>query len=86
MNIQEFIQENNLSLKEGSRNSTITTIIGFSQHKGLSERDLKDELSIERSSDPFIDFEINRLWNYCSSRNYGKWWSTDEAKSLYKFN
>lgn len=84
--IKQFIEDNNLSLKEGSRNSAITTLIGFSQYKGLGMFDLKKELFDEIEEDTFIEDEISRLYNYCSSRNYGKWWSTDEAKSLYKFN
>ena len=83
--IKEFITNNNLSLEEGSRNSSIVTIIGFSQHLGLTRNDLENELMVEMNEDSFIGEEIARLFDYCNNRNYKNYWTTPEAKSKYKF-
>jgi hypothetical protein len=83
--LRKFINENNLSFDEGSRNSTIVVLIGFSQHLGLSLTDVETELQSEIDDDYFIQEEIDRLWDYCKNRNYKNYWSTPEAKNKYKF-
>jgi hypothetical protein len=83
--LRNFINENNLYFDEGSRNSTIVVLIGFSQHLDLSQSDLEDELALEIENDYFIQEEIDRLWQYCANRNYKNYWSTPEAKNKYKF-
>ena len=85
MKIQEFIKNNNLSFKEGNRNTTIVVIIGYSQHLGVTQPGLKTELDHEIEDDSFISEEISRLWDYCKTRNYKNFWTTDKAKELYKF-
>jgi hypothetical protein len=40
-NMRDFINENSISFEPGSRNSSITTLIGFSQFKGLTKEELK---------------------------------------------
>jgi hypothetical protein len=83
--MRDFINENDLNFTEGSRNSTITTLIGFSQYKGLTKEELKLELVKEIARDSFIGEEIERLWDYCKARNYKNWWSTPEASLQYTF-
>lgn len=83
--LRKFIDENNLYFDEGSRNSTIVVIIGFSQHLGLSLTDVETELKKEIDDDYFIQEELDRLWQYCDNRNYKNYWSTPEAKNKYKF-
>jgi len=83
--LRNFINENNLSFDEGSRNSTIAVLIGFSQHLGLSLTDVETELQSEIDDDYFIQEELDRLWQYCANRNYKNYWSTPEAKNKYKF-
>ena len=83
--LRKFIDENNLYFDEGSRNSTIVVIIGFSQHLGLSLTDVETELQSEIDDDYFIQEELDRLWQYCANRNYKNYWSTPEAKNKYKF-
>ena len=63
--IRKFINDNKLSFAEGSRNSTVTTLIGYSQHLGLSRVDLAIALKPEIDADKFIAEEIDRLWQYC---------------------
>lgn len=83
--IKEFITNNNLSLEEGSRNSSIVCIIGYAQHLGLTENQLQEELDEESDNDLFIYEEIARLFDYCKTKKYKNYWTTPEAKSKYKF-
>lgn len=85
MKIKEFITNNNLSLEEGSRNSSLVCIIGYAQHLGLTEKQLQEELKDESIKDGFIYEEIARLFDYCKTRKYKNYWTTPDAKSKYKF-
>jgi hypothetical protein len=83
--IKNFIEENNISFEQGSRNTSVVTLIGYAQHLGLSQNALKEELSDQIDADIFIQEEIDRLWDYCKARNYKNWWNTTEAKTQYTF-
>ena len=83
--IKSFIKKNKLSFDEGSRNSTVVTLIGYSQYLGLDKVILLEALSDVISNDRFIEDEIERLWDYCNSRNYKNYWSTPAAKKSWKF-
>lgn len=83
--MREFINNNDLSFDEGSRNTTIVTLIGYAQHLGWSKEALEEELLTEIEEDGFIQDEIDRLWQYCYNRNYKNFWGTAKAKELYKF-
>lgn len=85
MKIKEFITNNNLSLEEGSRNSSIVCIIGYAQHLGLTEKQLQEELKDESDKDSFIYEEVARLFDYCKLKKYKNYWTTSDAKSKYKF-
>ena len=83
--MRDFINENSISFEQGSRNSSIVTLIGYAQHKGLTKLQLSDELSAEINNDTFIQEELDRLWDYCKDRNYKAWWSSEDAKLQYTF-
>jgi hypothetical protein len=83
--IREFIENNVVYFEEGSRNSTIITLIGYAQYLGLSKEDLEKELQEEIEVDGVIQEEIDRLWSYASSNNYAKYWKTAQAKKDWKF-
>lgn len=83
--MKDFIKNNHLSFGKGRRNSTITVLVGYSQHLKMTSEDLKSELSHQIMDDSFIGEEIDRLWNYCKSRKYAAYWKTAAAKSSYKF-
>lgn len=85
MKIKEFITNNNLSLEEGSRNSSLVCIIGYAQHLGLTEKQLQEELKDESGKDSFIYEEVARLFDYCKLKKYKTYWLSPEAKSKYKF-
>lgn len=83
--VRKFIDKNKLTFEEGSRNSTMVTLIGFSQHLNWAKSDLKTELKEEINEDPFLQDELNRLWDCCASNNYKSYWSKSEAKKTWKF-
>jgi hypothetical protein len=83
--MRKFIEENNISFSVGERNTSVVILIGYAQHKELNQTDLVNELSKEIKKDSFIGEEVNRLWDYCKSKNYKKFWKTKGAKTLYKF-
>jgi len=84
-NMRNFITENNLSFEQGSRNSTVVTLIGYAQFKGLTSQELIDILNPEITNDIFILEEINRLWDYCKVNNYKAWWKSEDSKLQYTF-
>ena len=73
--IQKFLRENNLKLTVGVRNTTIVTIIGYAQYLKLSKDELIEMLSDEDKKDPFIEEEINRIWDYCEINGYEHYWT-----------
>jgi hypothetical protein len=83
--IIKFITDNKLSFAKGSRNTTVTTLIGYSQHLDLTKSELEAALSKEIAADSFIKEEIDRLWVYCSRNNYAAYWSKPEASKKWKF-
>ena len=83
--MRDFINKNIISFEPGSRNSTVVTLIGYAQFKGLSQSELEVELAAESNADPFIAEEIERLWNYCKVSNYKAWWKSEDAKMQYTF-
>ena len=83
--IKQFILDNSIPLTEGSRNSSVTILIGYSQHLKASKEDLKAALENEIKNDKFIEEEIDRLWLYCSANKYANYWITETASNTYKF-
>lgn len=83
--IREFIEKNDLSFEEGSRNSTCIIIMGYAQHLGLSKEELEEELKEEIEADRVIQDEIDERWGYCERNNYKKYWKTKEAKKDWSF-
>ena len=83
--MRDFINENSISFEPGSRNTSIVTLIGYSQFKGFDKHALKEELATEIKKDSFISEEIDRLFDYCKAKNYKNFWKTKAAKSQYNF-
>lgn len=83
--IRNFIENNEVYFEEGSRNSTMVTLIGYAQHLGLSKEDLEAALSDEIENDGVIQDEIDERWGYCLSNNYKKFWTSKDAKKQWIF-
>ena len=83
--IREFIENNEVSFEPGNRNSTVVTLMGYSQHLGLSKDELEEELSDEIIEDSVIQDEIDERWGYCEGNNYKRYWTTKQAKKDWSF-
>ena len=83
--MRDFINENSITFEQGERNTNCVVLVGYAQHKGLTELQLIEELKEEIKDDSFIEDEVKRLWNYCENKNYSKFWESEEAKMQYTF-
>ena len=87
----DFIKNNDLSFKEGRRNSDITVICGYALHLDEYhdwERDIKEaiiEVHGEGIWSDFMEEEVYRVFDFAYNNNYGDWWSSDEAKEKYVY-
>ena len=84
--LQQFIKDNNLSFREGSRNQSCTVLSGFSLFQGLTVKECKEAIPMEDFTAELAQ-ELERVFTYAENHNYGAWYSEDEdrAKKLYKF-
>lgn len=85
--IQKFIEENELDFSgSGSDlNGNCVSLAGYALHRGLSFEDLKILMTPEQRSNLDAITELERVFNFAESHNYGDWWKTPEAKEQYKF-
>ena len=82
--IQTFIKENSLDF-EGSGsdlNSNYCSLSGYALYLGLDLDGLKELMTDEQLTE--VD-ELERVFNFAESHNYGAWWTSDQAKTEYKF-
>lgn len=88
-NLKTFIKNNNLSFEKGERNSNSVVLSGFALHNGNTLEDCKNAIPFEYvntdKKKEKVFKELERVYQFASSRNYGNWWSKDEAKKMYKF-
>lgn len=88
--LKTFIKDNNLSFKEGQRNTNATIICGYALFIGVEDEELVED-AIEQVftskiwEDTELQDEIDRVFRYAKSNNYGKWWEKPEAAKMYKF-
>lgn len=82
--LKTFIKDNNLSFKEGQRNTNATILCGYALFIGASIQDCKESIPTEMSTGQ-LNAEIERVYNYADDNNYGKWWEKPEAAKMYKF-
>lgn len=82
--LKTFIKDNNLSFKEGQRNTNATILCGYALFIGASIQDCKEAIPTELSTGQ-LNAEIERVYNYANDSNYGKWWKKPEATKMYKF-
>jgi len=82
--IQKFIKDNGLDFDGyGSNlNSTYCSLSGYALHLDLNLEELKEKLKPEQMSE--VD-ELDRVFEFAESHNYGAWWTSDDAKEQYKF-
>lgn len=84
--INKFIIDNGLSFKEGSRNYDSTILSGYALSLGAKNTSIMrkciDTTCVD--SDDYYS-ELDRVFSYAKRRDYGKFWSTPEAKDKYIF-
>lgn len=84
----KFIKNNNLDFNgSGSGlNSDCTIISGYALHLGIDSPDIviKAIKTINTEASKFKP-ELERVFVYARNNNYGDYWDSDEAKSMYKF-
>jgi len=82
--IQEFIKNNGLDFTgSGSDlNSNFCSLSGYALHLGLTLDELKEKMTDEQLDE--VD-ELDRVFDFAESHNYGAWWTSDDAKEQYKF-
>lgn len=85
--IQEFIKNNNLTFKEGTRNTDSVILSGYSLYLGIKTAKELEKVIDAALPDADCDYyeELDRVFSYASENNYGKWWETETAIKTYKF-
>ncbi len=84
MNLKEFIKENNLTFEVGVRNTNVTILCGYALHNKNTVEECKEAIEEKFVSTELFQ-EIERVYNYAESNDYGNYWTTTDAISRYKF-
>jgi hypothetical protein len=81
--LKKFITDNNLEFNSGSGGDVnILALCGYGCYINTSAADCIN--SVE-SEDINLNLEISRVFEYAATHNYHKWWKTDNAKKLWKY-
>lgn len=86
--LKQFIKDNNLEFTEGRRNFDSVVLSGYALYLDANSEQLKNAIEIvlgEEIWDDNLEDELDRVFDYAKSNNYGKWWEKEEAKKMYKF-
>lgn len=88
--IIEFIEKNKLNLNDSGSglNSTCTILAGYCLYLGVEDVDdllvkLADWLDEKEIDEDIFDKEFKRVFNYAKEHDYGKFWTSEEAKNMY---
>ncbi len=81
MNIlKKFIDNNDLVIGPGSRNTPLTALCGFALYKNLTVEDVKHAINTD---DVVTNKEAERVFDYAKLKNYNKWWEIEENRKMY---
>ena len=85
--LTRFISDNTLSFGgEGSDlNSNCVILSGFALHCGVDDWFDLVEAIPGVIPNPTAMSELERVYKYAKSNNYGKYWESDEAELMYTF-
>ena len=88
--IEKFIVENKLDFEgtnDSSLNSDCCIISGFALHCGISDVDDVKTIIHKARGNRKRNFynELEKVFEFAQSNNYGTNWSTPEYKRMYKF-
>lgn len=85
--LELFIENNNLTFQEGTRNTDSVVISGYALHLGVTEVDTIIDAIKKQLVDKNPDYhdELPFVFSFAQKNNYGKWWEKPVAKKTYKF-
>ena len=81
--LRKFMDDNKLDFPSGGRNANLVTLIGYGLYIGATIEDYKTAMPTGELSED-VAKELERLYTYCKSRNYGIWWETESNRLAYK--
>lgn len=85
---KNFDEASSLHLFSGSElNGAFTILCGYADNIGASQENIKQAIKEVTGMDlnKTQRKELGRVFDFASTYHYGRWWSTTEAKSMYKF-
>ena len=80
--LKNFINNNKLDFPSGGRNANLVTLIGYGLYIGATIEDYKTAMPTRELTE-VVAKELERLYTYCESRNYGKWWENESNRNTY---
>jgi riboflavin synthase len=88
--IEKFIRENELNFNSSGSglNGAYTVVCGYADHVGASKKSVKEAVIActgVTALGPESKKELDKVYNFASTYNYGKWWTSLEASRTYKF-
>lgn len=84
--LKQFIKENDLNFNGSgsSLNGNCVVISGYALFIGAEYDEMLESIDEMFPEADYYD-EILRVYTYAVDNNYGKYWSTEDAKKRYKF-
>ena len=84
--LKNFIKHNSLTFTEGSRNSDLVVLCGYSLYLGAEKEDVETVLEEKLNIDSGLVSEFNFVYPYAKKNNYGDWWNNPKNKNCYYTN
>lgn len=87
----KFIKENDLKFdgRGSALNADCAVIAGFADYCGITDSSsIIDAIKASKKGkklSQFIRTEVDRVFDFAFTYNYGNWWKNADAKRIYKF-
>jgi hypothetical protein len=90
--LNEFVINNGLTFHRSATNDNVTILVGFARYlndnAGFEDEvngyDVVDAIGGSTISVRVRD-HVHRVWKATNNRNYGAYWTTEDAMNKYKF-
>lgn len=83
--IEKFIEDNDLTFEEGSRNTHSVPLAGYACYLNI----LTPGMILDVLNEVIVDFdydkEFGEVFKYAKANNYGNFWTTSAAEKEYIF-
>ena len=88
--LEKFIRENELNFNSSGSalNGAYTVLCGFADHVGASKKAVRDAVKATTGVETLpvnSKKELDKIYKFTTTYNYGKWWQKPEAARIYKF-